>query len=80
MKSVNAIMTELYLQCKECGISCLAIIGDKENYDVEYTEDYDAIGENLYFALCNDKELLATVANAVKVASKFVAEKDNNED
>ena len=43
MKSVNAIMNELYLQCKECGISCLAIIGDKDNYDVVHTDECDAI-------------------------------------
>ena len=83
MESVNAIMNELYLQCKECGISCLAIIGDKDNYDVTYTDNLDAIGENLYFAITRDEELFKVVAESVRIASEvlnFEVEKDNNEE
>lgn len=83
MKSVNAIMNELYLQCKECGISCLAIIGDKDNYDVTYTDNLDDIGENLYFAITRDEELFKVVAESVRIASEvlnFEAEEDNNEE
>ena len=83
MESVNAIMNELYLQCKECGISCLAIIGDKDNYDVTYTDNLDAIGENLYFAITRDEELFKVVAESVRIASEvlnFEAEEDNNEE
>ena len=83
MKSVNAIMNELYLQCKECGISCLAVIGDKDNYDVAYTDDLDAIGENLYFAITRNEELFKVVAESVRIASEvlnFEVEEENNEE
>lgn len=83
MESVNAIMNELYLQCKECGISCLAIIGDKDNYDVAYTDNLDAIGENLYFAITRDEELFKTVADAVRIASEALnleVKEENNEE
>lgn len=83
MESVNAIMNELYLQCKECGISCLAIIGDKDNYDVAYTDNLDAIGENLYFAITRDEELFKTVADAVRIASEVLnleVKEENNEE
>lgn len=83
MKSVNAIMGELYLQCKECGISCLAIIGDKDNYEVAYTDNLDAIGENLYFAITRDEELFKVVEETVRIASEvlnFEVEEDNNEE
>lgn len=83
MKSVNAIMNELYLQCKECGISCLAIIGDKDNYEVAYTDNLDAIGENLYFAITRDEELFKVVEETVRIASEvlnFEVEEDNNEE
>ena len=83
MKSVNAIMNELYLQCEECGISCLAVIGDKDNYDVAYTDDLDAIGENLYFAITRNEELFKVVAESVRIASEvlnFEVEEENNEE
>ena len=83
MKSVNAIMDELYLQCKECGISCLAIIGDKDNYDVAYTDNLDAVGENLYFAITRDEELFKVVSESVRIASEVLnleVEEKNNEE
>jgi hypothetical protein len=83
MKSVNAILNELYLQCKECGISCLAIIGDKNNYDVAYTDNLDALGENLYFAITRDEELFNVVEDTVRIASEvlnFEVKEENNEE
>lgn len=83
MESVKAIMGELYNECKECGISCLAIIGDKDNYEVAYTDNLDAIGENLYFAITRDEELFKVVEETVRIASEVLnleVEEENNEE
>lgn len=83
MESVNAIMGELYNECKECGISCLAIIGDKDNYEVAYTDNLDAIGENLYFAITRNEELFKVVEETVRIASEVLnlgVEEENNEE
>ena len=53
-------------------LHCMAIVGDKENYKTLVVGDYDKIGESLYFALCDDAELLATCADAVRIASEVV--------
>ena len=52
-------------------LHCMAIVGDKENYKTLVLGDYDKIGESLYFALSNDSRLLATVADAVRIASEL---------
>ncbi len=58
-------------------LHCMAIVGDKDNYKTLVVGDYDKIGESLYFALSNDSRLLATVADAVRIASELVL--DNEE-
>ena len=58
-------------------LHCMAIVGDKDNYKTLVVGDYDKIGESLYFALSNDSRLLATVADAVRIASELVL---NNEE
>lgn len=83
MESVKTIMEGLYNECKECGISCLAVIGDKDNYKVAYTDNLDAIGENLYFAITRDEELFKVVAESVRIASEVLnleVEKENNKE
>lgn len=83
MKSVKTIMEELYNECKECGVSCLAIIGDKDNYEVAYTDNLDAIGENLYFAITRNEELFTVVEETVRIASEVLnlkVEEENNEE
>ena len=57
-------------------LHCMAIVGDKDNYKTLVVGDYDKIGESLYFALCDDAELLATCADAVRIASEVVVEKE----
>ena len=57
-------------------LHCMAIVGDKENYKTLVVGDYDKIGESLYFALCNDAELLATCAEAVRIASEVVVKEE----
>ena len=57
-------------------LHCMAIVGDKENYKTLVVGDYDKIGESLYFALCDDKELLATCAEAVRIASEVVVKEE----
>ena len=56
---------------KDTDLHCMAIVGDKENYKTLVVGDYDKIGESLYFALSNDSRLLATVADAVRIASEL---------
>lgn len=58
-------------------LHCMAIVGDKDSYKTLVVGDYDKIGESLYFALSNDSRLLATVADAVRIASELVL---NNEE
>lgn len=62
---------------KDADLHCMAIVGNKENYKTLVVGDYDKIGESLYFALSNDSRLLATVADAVRIASELVL--DNEE-
>ena len=62
---------------KDTNLHCMAIVGDKDNYKTLVVGDYDKIGESLYFALSNDSRLLATVADAVRIASELVS---NNEE
>ena len=57
-------------------LHCMAIVGDKENYKTLVVGDYDKFGESLYFALCNDAELLATCAEAVRIASEVVVKEE----
>ena len=57
-------------------LHCMAIVGDKENYKTLVVGDYDKIGESLYFALCDDAELLATCADAVRIASEVVVKEE----
>lgn len=83
MKSVKTIMEELYNECKEGGVSCLAIIGDEDNYEVAYTDNLDAIGENLYFAITRNEELFKVVEETVRIASEVLnleVEEENNEE
>ena len=61
----------------DTNLHCMAIVGDKGNYKTLVVGDYDKIGESLYFALSNDSRLLATVADAVRIASELVL---NNEE
>ena len=56
---------------KDTDLHCMAIVGDKDNYKTLVVGDYDKIGESLYFALSNDSRLLATVADAVRIASEL---------
>ena len=62
---------------KDTNLHCMAIVGDKDSYKTLVVGDYDKIGESLYFALSNDSRLLATVADAVRIASELVL--DNEE-
>ena len=62
---------------KDTDLHCMAIVGNKDNYKTLVVGDYDKIGESLYFALSNDSRLLATVADAVRIASELVL---NNEE
>ena len=77
MERVNSIMQDLYNECKENNVSCLVVLGNKDSYSVAYTEDFNALGETLYFAFCDNEELLATTAESVRIASENVV---NNED
>ena len=56
---------------KDTDLHCMAIVGDKDSYKTLVVGDYDKIGESLYFALSNDSRLLATVADAVRIASEL---------
>ena len=78
MERFNDIFEDLENEVmKDADLHCMAIVGDKENYKTLVVGDYDKIGESLYFALSNDSRLLATVADAVRIASELVL---NNEE
>lgn len=62
---------------EDTDLHCMAIVGNKESYKTLVVGDYDKIGESLYFAFSNDSRLLATVADAVRIASELVL---NNEE
>ena len=61
---------------KDTDLHCMAIVGNKENYKTLVVGDYDKIGESLYFAFCDDAELLATCAQAVRIASEVVVKEE----
>lgn len=61
---------------KDTDLHCMAIVGDKDNYKTLVVGDYDKIGESLYFAFCDDAELLATCAEAVRIASEVVVKEE----
>lgn len=61
---------------KDTDLHCMAIVGNKDNYRTLVVGDYDKIGESLYFALCDDAELLATCAEAVRIASEVVVKEE----
>ena len=61
---------------EDTNLHCMAIVGDKDNYKTLVVGDYDKIGESLYFALCDDAELLATCADAVRIASEVVVKEE----
>lgn len=78
MEIFNDIFESLENEVREdTDLHCMAIVGNKENYKTLVVGDYDKIGESLYFALSNDSRLLATVADAVRIASELVL---NNEE
>ena len=72
MERINEIFENLEKEVMaNTDLHCMAIVGDKENYKTLVLGDYDKIGESLYFALSNDSRLLATVADAVRIASEL---------
>ena len=78
MERFNDIFEDLENEVmKDTDLHCMAIVGNKENYKTLWVGDYDKIGESLYFALSNDSRLLATVADAVRIAAELVL---NNEE
>ena len=77
MERFNDIFEDLENEVmKDTNLHCMAIVGDKENYKTLVVGDYDKIGESLYFALCDDAELLATCADAVRIASEVVVKEE----
>ena len=77
MERFNDIFEDLENEVmKDTDLHCMAIVGDKENYKTLVVGDYDKIGESLYFALCDDAELLATCADAVRIASEVIVKED----
>lgn len=64
---------------EDTDLHCMAIVGDKESYKTLVVGDYDKIGESLYFALCDDAKLLATCADAVRIASEVVTKEEDEE-
>lgn len=77
MERFNDIFEDLENEVmKDTDLHCMAIVGDKDNYKTLVVGDYDKIGESLYFALCDDKKLLATCADAVRIASEVVVKKE----
>ena len=77
MERFNDIFEDLENEVMaDTDLHCMAIVGDKENYNTLVVGDYDKIGESLYFALCNDAELLATCAEAVRIASEVVVKEE----
>ena len=77
MERVKEIMHELYEACEENNVSCLAIVGDDNEYNVAYTEDNNLLGESIYCALCSDRELYNTVSESVRIASEVMEYKEN---
>lgn len=77
MERINDIFEDLENEVmKDTNLHCMAIVGDKDNYKTLVVGDYDKIGESLYFALCDDAELLATCADAVRIASEVVVKEE----
>ena len=77
MERFNDIFEDLENEVMaDTDLHCMAIVGDKENYKTLVVGDYDKIGESLYFALCDDSELLATCAEAVRIASEVVVKEE----
>ena len=77
MERFNDIFEDLENEVmKDTDLHCIAIVGDKDNYKTLVVGDYDKIGESLYFALCDDAELLATCADAVRSASEVVMKEE----
>ena len=77
MERFNDIFEDLENEVmKDTDLHCMAIVGNKENYKTLVVGDYDKIGESLYFALCNDAELLATCADAVRIASEAIVKEE----
>ena len=77
MERFNDIFEDLENEVMaDTDLHCMAIVGDKENYKTLVVGEYDKIGESLYFALCNDAELLATCAEAVRIASEVVVKEE----
>ena len=77
MERFNDIFEDLENEVMaDTDLHCMAIVGDKDNYKTLVVGDYDKIGESLYFALCDDAELLATCADAVRIASEVVVKEE----
>lgn len=77
MERFNDIFEDLENEVmKDTDLHCMAIVGDKDNYKTLVVGDYDKIGESLYFALCDDAELLATCADAVRIASEAIVKEE----
>ena len=77
MERFNDIFEDLENEVmKDTDLHCMAIVGNKTNYKTLVVGDYDKIGESLYFALCDDGELLATCAEAVRIASEVVVKEE----
>ena len=77
MERINEIFEDLENEVmKDTDLHCMAIVGNKKDYKPLVVGDYDKIGESLYFALCDDAELLATCADAVRIASEVVVKEE----
>ena len=77
MERFNDIFEDLENEVmKDADLHCMAIVGNKKDYKPLVVGDYDKIGESLYFALCDDAELLATCADAVRIASEVVVKEE----
>ena len=77
MERFNDIFEDLENEVmKDTDLHCMAIVGNKDNYKTLVVGDYDKIGESLYFAFCDDAELLATCADAVRIASEVVVKEE----
>lgn len=77
MERFNDIFEDLENEVMaDTDLHCMAIVGDKDNYKTLVVGDYDKIGESLYFALCDDKKLLETCADAVRIASEVVVKEE----
>ena len=77
MERFNDIFEDLENEVmKDTNLHCMAIVGDKDSYKTLVLGDYDKIGESLYFALCDDPKLLATCAEAVRIASEVVVKEE----